>query len=216
MKKGRLIILFITSQQNHNKMKTIIRLSFAFALLFSLQTSYAQITISPKVGLNVSAIDAQLGDLDAEARTGWHAGLDFRVGDGILFLNPGIQYHSYTARLMSNINQDTRIDFTEETTIQSVKIPLNLGLRITGDNGLIGLHVKGGIVPTYVMGIKEVNNFDFNVDDLSRLTWGTNIGVGIDFLFMTADLSYEKGLTDYFADVEGKNNVLLLSVGLKF
>ena len=197
-------------------MKTIIRLSFALALLLSFQTTYAQIKVSPKIGVNVSGIDAQLNDLEAQARAGWHAGLDFRIGNGIFFLNPGVQYHSYTARLMSDIDQDTRIDFEEETTIQSIKVPLNLGLRVTGDNGLIGLHVKAGIVPTYVMGVKEVNNIDFNVDDLSRLTWGTNIGVGIDFLFMTADLTYEKGLSDYFADVEGKNNVLALSVGLKF
>lgn len=197
-------------------MKTIIRLSFALALLLSFQTAHAQVKVSPKIGVNVSGIDAQLTDLEAQARAGWHAGLDFRLGNGIFFLNPGVQYHSYTARLMSDIDEDTRIDFEEETTIQSIKVPLNLGLRVTGDNGLIGLHVKAGIVPTYVMGVKEVNNFDFNIDDLSRLTWGTNIGIGIDFLFMTADLTYEKGLSDYFADVEGKNNVLALSVGLKF
>lgn len=197
-------------------MKTIIRFSFVTALLFTFQFAQAQIKISPKIGVNVSAIEGSLTDFDAEARTGWNAGIDVRVGDGILFLNPGLQYYSYTARLMSDINQDTRVDFTEETTIQSIKVPLNIGLRVTGDNGIIGLHIKGGIVPTYVMSVKETTNFDFDKDQLNNLTWGANVGVGIDFLFLTADLTYEKGLTDYFKDVEGKNNVLSLSVGLKF
>lgn len=197
-------------------MKTIIQFSFAAALLFTFNFAQAQVKISPKIGVNVSAVEGKLTDFDAEARTGWNAGLDARIGDGVFFLNPGIQYYSYTARLMSDINQDTRVDFTEETTIQSIKAPLNLGLRVTGDNGLIGLHVKGGIVPTYVMSVKETNNFNFDKDQLNNLTWGANFGVGIDFLFLTADLTYEKGLSDYFKNTAGKNNVLSLSVGLKF
>ena len=197
-------------------MKTIIQFSFAAALLFTFNFAQAQVKISPKIGVNVSAVEGKLTDFDAEARTGWNAGLDARIGDGVFFLNPGIQYHSYTARLMSDLNQDTRVDFTEETTIQSIKAPLNLGLRVTGDNGLIGLHLKGGIVPTYVMSVKETDNFNFDKDQLNSLTWGANVGVGIDFLFLTADLTYEKGLSDYFKDAAGKNNVLSLSVGLKF
>jgi hypothetical protein len=197
-------------------MKTLKFAALALSLFFMTQTLMAQVRVSPKVGVNLSALDAKLNDFNAEARTGWHAGLDFRIGDGILFLNPGVQYQSYTARLMQDINQDTEVNFSEETTIQSLKAPLNVGIRVTGDNGLLGLHLKGGIVPTYVMGVKEVDNFDFSVDELNRLTWGANMGVGIDLLFFTADLTYEKGLTDFFQNGEGKNNILSLSVGLKF
>jgi hypothetical protein len=197
-------------------MKTINFFATALMLLFTIQLATAQVRVSPKVGLNVSAIDAKLNDFEAQARAGWHAGLDFRIGDGFLFLNPGVQYFSYTARLMENIDTDTSINFEEETTIQSLKAPLNIGLRVTGDNGLLGLHLKGGIVPTYVMSVKEVDNFNFNEDQLNRLTWGANMGVGVDFLFFTADLTYEAGLSDYFKDATGRNNVLSLSVGLKF
>ena len=180
------------------------------------QSLQAQVRVSPKVGVNLSGLDTKLTDFDAEARAGWHAGLDFCMGEGFFFLNPGVQYQSYTARLVQNIDQNTEVNFSDETTIQSLKAPLNLGLRITGDNGLLGLHLKGGIVPTYVLGVKEVNDFNFSEDRLNRLSWGANMGVGIDLLFFTADLTYEKGLTDFFKDAEGKNNVLSLSVGLKF
>jgi hypothetical protein len=117
---------------------------------------------------------------------------------------------------MQDLNENTEVNFREETTIQSLKVPVNIGLRLTGDNGLLGLYAKGGIAPTYVLGVKETDNFDFKVDDLNRFTWGANVGVGVDILFLTADLTYEKGLTDFFDGVEGKNNVLTLSVGLKF
>lgn len=197
-------------------MKRIFQFSLALALLFTAQLSYAQVKVSPKVGLNVSALDASLNDLKTEARTGWHAGVDFRMGDGIFFLNPGLQYQSYNTRLTTDLGQDDLTEFKEETSIQSLKAPLNLGLRLTGDNGLLGLHVKGGITPTYVLGVKEVDNINFDVDRLNRLTWGANMGVGIDFLFLTADLTYEKGLSEYFKDDTGKNNIVSLSVGLKF
>lgn len=197
-------------------MKTLKFAALALSLFFVSETLSAQVKVSPRVGLNLSALDAKLTDFDAEARAGWHAGLDFRLGDGFLFLNPGVVYQSYTARLVQNIDENTEVKFSEETTIQSVKAPLNVGLRVTGDNGLLGLHLKGGIVPTYVMGVKETNNISFSADDLSRLTWGANMGVGVDILFFTADLTYEKGLTNFFKDGEGKNNVLSLSVGLKF
>ena len=197
-------------------MKTSIRVISFLSLLFFCQSSFAQVRVSPKVGFNVSAIEANIKDFSAESRTGWQAGMDFRLGDGALFLNPGLFYYSNTARLMQEIDENTNVDFTEETTINSLKAPLNVGLRLLGDNGLVGLYVKGGISPTYVLGVKEVENFAFDINELNRLTWGANVGVGVDILFLTADLSYEKGLTDYFDGVEGRNNVLTLSVGLKF
>lgn len=85
-----------------------------------------------------------------------------------------------------------------------------------GDNGLLGLYFKGGIVFIYVLGVKEVDGFNFFEDWLNWLMWGVNMGVGIDLLFFMVDLIYEKGFIDFFEDVEGKNNVLSLSVGLKF
>lgn len=197
-------------------MKTLKFFALGLCLFVMTQSLTAQVRVSPKVGINLSGLETKLTDFDAEARAGWHAGLDFRMGQGFLFLNPGIQYQSYTARLIQNIDENTEVKFSDETTIQSLKVPLNLGIRVTGDNGLLGLHLKGGIVPTYVLGVNEVDGFNFSEDRLNRLTWGANMGVGIDLLFFTADLTYEKGLTDFFQDAEGKNNVLSLSVGLKF
>ncbi len=191
-------------------MKTSIKGLLAVCLLLSTITTYAQVQVNPRVGVNVSAVDANLQDFRAEARAGWHAGLDFRVGDGFLYLNPGLAYYNYSARLMENLEENRDVNFSEETTIRSLKAPLNIGMRI------FGLHAKGGIVPTYVMGVKEAENFDFDIDQLNRLTWGAQFGVGIDLLFLTAEVMYEKGLTDYFDGVEGGNNVLSLSVGLKF
>lgn len=199
-------------------MKQSMKLLAALALLFMITPSFAQVTVNPKVGLNVSALDAKLQDLDAEVRAGWNAGLDLRIGEGFFFLNPGVHYYSYTARLLkeNEIDNPEDIKLKDETTIQSVRLPLNVGFRLTGDNGLLGIHAKGGITPSYVLGVNEKENFDFNVKDLNRFNYGANLGVGIDIAFLTVDVTYEIGLKDYFQSAEGRNNMLTASVGIKF
>lgn len=193
--------------------KTLLLLAATFC--FTLP-AMAQMQLNPKVGVNFSGVEAELQDITAEARVGWNAGVDLRIGDRALFLQPGLHYYNFTARLIEGVAHPDDVAFSEETTIQSLKAPLNIGLRLTGDNGLIGIQARGGVTPTYILGVDEKNGIDFDRSDLNDFTWGANVGVGMNFLFLTADLNYEIGLDDFFANAEGGNNILTLSVGLKF
>ncbi len=190
-------------------MKQSIKFLCMTAALFVATQMSAQVAINPKVGVNVSGIEAELGDLRTDVRAGWNAGLDFRVGKGLYF-SPGIHFYSNKAGLTNEIENRDDFRFEGETQIQSIKVPMNIGLKI------LGLRAYGGVSPTYVLGVNEAPDFAFDVDNLNRLTWGGNLGVGLDLLFLTIDATYEIGLTDYFKDAEGANNVLSLSVGLKF
>jgi hypothetical protein len=183
---------------------------------FTFTMNAQSVRVSPQVGVNFSAVDAQIQDIRAESRVGWNAGLDFRFGEKLIYFNPGIQYFSNTARLIKDVGSPDDVNFEEETTIQSLKAPLNLGLRLTGDNGLLGLRLRGGVTPTYVLGVNEKADFAFSKEDLNAFTWGANVGAGVDVLFFTLDVNYEIGLNDYFQDAEGRNNVLSLNLGLKF
>lgn len=193
--------------------KTLLLLTATFC--FTLP-AMAQMQLNPKVGVNFSGVEAELQDITAEARVGWNAGVDLRIGDRALFLQPGLHYYNFTARLIEGVAHPDDVAFSEETTIQSLKAPLNIGLRLTGDNGLIGIQARGGVTPTYILGVDEKNGIDFDRSDLNDFTWGANVGVGMNFLFLTADLNYEIGLDDFFANAEGGNNILTLSAGLKF
>lgn len=186
------------------------------ALILLSLPALAQVRVNPKVGVNISALDTKIQDIDAEARVGWNAGLDFRIGEGIFFLQPGIHYYSFTARLFQDVSPDTDVDLREETTIQTLRAPVNLGLRLTGDDGLIGLHLKGGVVPAYVLSVKEKPVFQLDREDLRDFTLGANIGAGVDILFFTLDASYEIGLSPFFADSDERNNMFTLSAGVKF
>lgn len=196
-------------------MKQLRFLAFFTLLLTSISLT-AQITVNPKIGANVSGIDAKLGDFDAEARAGWNAGLDLRLGDGFLYLQPGAHYYSYTARLIKDLDDPNDVQLKDETTIQNLKLPVNLGLRLLGNNDFLQIHARGGIVPTYTLGVKERSGFAFDKESLKDWTFGANVGAGVDILFLTVDLNYEIGLSDYFQNVEGKNNVLTLTAGIKF
>ena len=200
---------------NRTLMKTMPVLVL-FAALCLTTVSNAQLTVNPKVGINVSGVEAKIGDLTTEARVGWNAGIDLRFGDKMIFFNPGIQLNNYTARLVKDLEEQPDVKLREETTIQALKAPINLGLRLTGTGGLMQIYAKGGVTPTMLLSVQEKDNFPFNKDDLKKITWGANAGVGVDVLFLTVDLNYEIGLTDYFANAPGKNNVLTLSAGIKF
>ncbi|MBK7871304.1 MAG: outer membrane beta-barrel protein [Saprospiraceae bacterium] len=186
------------------------------ALLFVSVSLTAQVRINPKVGVNVSAVDAKLKDIRAEARVGWNAGLDLRFGEGALYFTPGVHYFNYTARLIKDLDDPNDVEFKDETTIQNLKVPVNIGLRLTGEGGLLQLHAKGGVTPSYVLSVKEKAGFAFDKDSLKDWTFGANVGLGVDVLFLTVDLNYEIGLSDYFEGAEGKNNMLTLSAGIKF
>ncbi|HMO37854.1 MAG TPA: outer membrane beta-barrel protein [Saprospiraceae bacterium] len=191
----------------------VLTLFFALAMTTGM---LAQVRVNPKVGVNVSAVDAKLMDINAEARAGWNAGVDFRLGKGLVFLNPGIHYYTYTARLLQDLNTPDEVQLKDETQIQNLRLPVNLGFYLTGTDGLLRVFAKGGVTPAYLLGVREKESFAFNRDSLKDWTFGANVGLGVDLLFLTVDLNYEIGLTDFFADAAGRNNMLTLSAGIKF
>lgn len=197
-------------------MKQSMKFIFGLAvLLISFQAS-AQVKLNPKFGVNASALDTKIQDIRAEARVGWNAGLDLRIGEGFLFFQPGAHYYAFTADLVKDVDINDGLDISEQTSIRSVKLPINIGMNLTGDGGLLGLQAIGGISPTFVTSVNEKSSIDFTKDDLTSLTWGANVGLGLDVLFMTVNANYEIGLTDFFADATGRNNVFTLSLGVKF
>lgn len=183
---------------------------------FTAQAQKNNTVINPKVGVNLSAVDGNLGDLQAAAKVGWNAGVDFRFGGKKVFIIPGLHFNNYTARLVNDISSDTQVKFKEETTIQALKAPVNLGFDITGKQQLLNLYLKGGITPTMVLAVNEKPGIPFSKDDLKTFTWAANAGLGLDIAFLTVDLNYEIGMSDYFANAAGRNNVLTLSAGIRF
>ena len=58
-----------------------------------------------------------------------------------------------------------------------------------------------------------------SADDLKNSTWSVQMGGGIDVFFVTLDVRYEMGVDNIYngsSDVEMKNNIFNVSLGIKF
>ncbi|NRB62417.1 MAG: outer membrane beta-barrel protein [Saprospiraceae bacterium] len=185
------------------------------ACLFSTSL-VAQIDIVPRFGVHASGLDAKLADFKTEASTGWNAGIDLQLGRGMVYLQPGAHYHRFNADLTSNPDIEGALELKGKTTISQIKTPLNLGVRLTGEDGLIDVYALGGVVPTFLMGVQESETFAFDEGDLNDFTWGTNVGLGLNVWFLNLDVRYEWGLTDFLVDSSAKNNVFTATVGVRF
>ncbi|MGB3587769.1 MAG: hypothetical protein WBA23_14575, partial [Tunicatimonas sp.] len=144
---------------------------------------------------------------------GLNLGVDFRIGDdgdSWFFLQPGVHYYSISAQLINDANAE-RID--DVVTINSLKVPLNGGVYLTGTDGVLAVRLNGGVVPTLMLGVED-NNLGLDGDDFSSFNLGLNAGIGIDLLFFTLDIGYEWGLTEFFEAGEGRNRIFGVSLGV--
>jgi hypothetical protein len=192
------------------------RIILVVALIGTFLSTEAQIEFNPKIGVNASGLDAKIKDFQSEARAGWNAGFDLRIGDEMLFFQPGVHIYNMNATLSQEPGLDDVSFLQDETTIQMIKFPMNLGLRLTGGDGLINIYALGGVTPSLLAGVKESSNFSLSEDDVNDFTMGANIGAGIDLFFLSFDLRYEIGLKDFYTNAEGKNNILTANVGIRF
>ncbi|KAA3632620.1 MAG: PorT family protein, partial [Bacteroidetes bacterium] len=145
------------------------------------------------------------------AKVGWQAGIDARFGR-FLYFSPGIHYQSFTMRNVTRDELEGGFQIGDETTIQSLKMPLNAGFKIP----LIGVRAQAGITPSYVLNIKTPNGSNIGTEPLNKVGLATNLGVGMDILFLTVDLTWERARVDFFKDLDGKNNMFALTAGIKF
>ena len=192
------------------------KLLLSLSLVVAFISANAQIEFNPKIGVNASGLDARIKDFETEARAGWNAGFDLRIGDQMVFFQPGVHIFNINAELTQNPELDDVSFLRDETTIQMVKFPMNLGLNLTGRDGFLNVYALGGITPTLLAGVKESSNISLTEDDINDFTLGANIGAGVDLFFLTFDVRYEMGLNDFFNGASGRNNILSASVGVRF
>ncbi len=180
-------------------------------LLMFAHLVFGQLRFSPKFGFNFSSLNQEVEDFVSDGRSSWNAGVDLRLEHGNVFFHPGIHL------------QKTRIDVEPmgmeevvQTQVTSLKFPINGGFYLTRESSLLHLHLRGGIVPQFVTGAGAVEGTRFSKDLLNNFTWGTNVAVGVDFILLTVEFSYEFGLSNFYNDISGKNNMAALNFGFIF
>lgn len=172
--------------------------------------------INPKVGINFYDISDVSGDFDNDGRSGFHAGVDFRIGDKV-YIQPGAHYYALKSDFTNEGIVDEVIDeLTDEVQLQTIRVPVMIGTSFL-QNDVLGLRAQTGLVGLFPIGTSD--NTIFDNDDYRNTNFGAAVGLGIDISILTLDIIYDFGLTDSFEDdanFSGKNNILSLSVGLAF
>ncbi len=194
------------------RMKYISTLFFALLLAGSLQAQ--QIKVIPRVGLNLSTVTSDVPDIDPDGvGTGFQLGLDLRVGDykNWFFFQPGLHYFNTQVNLNTPGTGSTRI--SDGIKVNSLKIPINGGLYLTGTDGLLRFSINAGFVPTVVVGVGD-SNINPDYTNFRTFSLGANAGVGIDIAIVTLNVGYEYGLSRVFKSGDGRLNMITVSLGL--
>ena len=172
--------------------------------------SFAQLTVSPKAGINYLWVGSRPQGFDrAGAEQGWQAGLDLRLGKRFYF-QPGVYYVSTGATISSL--EDIKNIKTGKASF--MKIPVNVGYKLINSQ-LFKLRVHGGGTANKLLATRDGGAL--SASDFEPWNYGANVGAGIDLLFLALDINYEWGLTNMYSN--NKNSLptmASISVGLKF
>jgi len=174
--------------------KTILLLA---VFIISLAAS-AQLKFNPQVGMTFSSFSNPPEGFDFKAKAGFMAGGDLRIGKRVQF-QPGAFYvNSATA----TENAEGEVS-TDDIIHRYVKIKALIGFDII-ESDIFKLRINAG--PTYDLLLAAKYGDEDIKQDWKDGTFFIQGGVGVDILFLTAELGYAQGITQTFVDEYAKDS----------
>ena len=173
------------------------------------QNAVGQITIQPKVGLNIANVtDAD----DADARIGLAAGAEFEYGvTDMIGVSAGLVY-SMQGYKFSEGNVDTTVK------LDYLNVPILANVYVVP-----GLAVKLGVQPGFKLSSKvkmegSGTSIEGESDDDGVKGFDLAIPVGVSYQYqnIVLDARYNWGVTKVFDDGDSKNSVFQITLGYKF
>ena len=161
------------------------------AMVLSSVGAFAQTTIQPKVGLNVSTI------ADGDWKAGFAAGVELQTN-----VAPKLDFA--VGALYSA--QGTKSDHVTWTP-GYINIPVTLNYYVAN-----GFALKAGVQPGFMVAKDDMPDDAVKTFDLS-----IPVGASYEYQNFVFDARYNIGVTKVFKDADkGYNNVIQITVGYKF
>ena len=179
-------------------MKTI-QWSIVVILCLAASSLIAQLQINPQLGVGFTDLNTEPRDvfgveLDTEGKAGIVAGVDLRIG-GKFYVQPGL----FVMGSKTVYRFDDGVIFDQsEITRYGAKLKGLLGLKLI--DSIFKLRVMGGPTYDFELGLRSENNPYFDEDEFRAGIFGLDVGVGVDVLFLTAELGYNWALSKTFDD----------------
>lgn len=152
--------------------------------------AFAQVAINPQVGMNFMTFSDPPEGVTHSANVGFSIGADARLGERFQ-IQPGVHwFQSSTATEVEGGDIET------DVVHQYLKLKAMAAYNLI-DGDALKLRINAG--PAYDFLI-NVDDGDFvEKDDFNSGVFYIQGGVGVDFLFLSAEVGYMQGLTDTFA-----------------
>lgn len=173
------------------------------------QNAVGQITIQPKVGLNIANVtDAD----DVDARIGLAAGAEFEYGvTDMIGVSAGLVY-SMQGYKYSEGNVDTTVK------LDYLNVPILANVYVAP-----GLAVKLGVQPgfklsskTKIEGSGVSIEGDSDDDGVKGFDLAIPVGVSYQYQNIVLDARYNWGVTKVYDGGDSKNSVFQITLGYKF
>ncbi|MHC1776549.1 MAG: porin family protein [Lentimicrobium sp.] len=194
------------------------KLIFFTAALLTCNLGFTQIlpgfSIGPKVGASFSKFTTDKEQIQEEVENSFYFGAFARFGEKF-YLQPELLVMNREGFLKN----DAVSGSTGSIKVSSLDIPVLVGFRILN---LKVANVRAMAGPVFSIAVDKTittENWDdaITTDDIKNSNVGLQFGAGVDVLFLTLDLRYEIGLSD-FSEVESfslKNNMFTIGLGWK-
>lgn len=173
------------------------------------QNAVGQITIQPKVGLNIANVtDAD----DADARIGLAAGAEFEYGvTDMIGVSAGLVY-SMQGYKYSEGNVDTTVK------LDYLNVPILANVYVAP-----GLAVKLGVQPGFKLSSKvKIEGSGVSIegdsddDGVKGFDLAIPVGVSYQYQNIVLDARYNWGVTKVYDGGDSKNSVFQITLGYKF
>ena len=196
-------------------MRSILILVVGF-LFWNLTLDGQSVVFNPKVGYGFSAFENQVegsGIADVDTRLMLNIGADVRIGSGSFFFITGAHYTKDDTEINNSMVSEVK------NSINFIRVPLQAGLRLTGQGGILDLHLKGGLINNFFL--SSSGNVLLPESAFAKYNSAFNFGIGADlFQLIHVGLEMDWGLNNYFSKdfslIESKKQAITLSVGIVF
>lgn len=192
------------------------------------------LNIGLRGGLTTAKISTNLSEnFASDNHLGYQGGAFVRLNFNRLYVQPELIYNLRSTTLDYTVGSDIGFDgagINYEMELGTFDIPVLLGFKMV-DTKLFNVRLFVG--PEISFSTSKKLNYEYTtgeggesgdgdggpltLDDFNSSTWYLQAGAGVDVLFLTFDIRYEKGLSDLYndGDLDFKSNVWVFTLGFK-
>ena len=159
-------------------------------------------------------------DTKLSGRPGLQTGVAVTIGERF-YVQPGIQWTNWSQKI-THISQLDNQEFVDNVKFSTLSVPIKVGTRLLSkeSTNLVNVRIFAGLDGHHIQTLNHRKQSglinELTTDDYSQLIVNADLGMGVDFLFMFADLGYQIGLssTDHGID-KAKANIFYTNFGLR-